>query len=307
MSPSIISSSTSSSIEVMLNKDNNKVPPPDSPTGVMSLFSNSHSNSSSSDSEEDEGLAERPDATSLEKMRHELHMWKTERHELLHLRRQVVVLSRTATARNNKQLEEQEDVPEDELGLQLQTTEDELERKTNQLQTLQHQLLQQQTSGNKIVRGLEDQLEETTVQLVDKEEQVQELSQLLTQKHFEFEQSKDDLEFKIQFWKQKQMDTSEQLVQQQETVAQLQSSQLLVSNNNTTTSSRTSHSASLDDSQEHHQQQQIRQLETVLDEVPCTSLLHKIQALVDMVEQTKEENEQLKKEKLALMTRQARR
>jgi hypothetical protein len=295
MSPSIISSSTSSSIEVMLNKDNNKVPPPDSPTGVMSLF---NSNSSSSDSEEEEGLAERPDATSLEKMRHELHMWKTERHELLHLRRQVVVLSRTATARNNKQLEEQEDVPEDELGLQLQTTEDELERKTNQLQTLQHQLIQQQTSGNKIVRGLEDQLEETTVQLVDKEEQVQELSQLLTQKH---------LEFKIQFWKQKQMDTSEQLVQQQETVAQLQSSQLLVSNNNTTTSSSTSHSASLDDSQEHHQQQQIRQLETVLDEVPCTSLLHKIQALVDMVEQTKEENEQLKKEKLALMTRQARR
>jgi hypothetical protein len=139
---------------------------------------------------------------------------------------------------------------------------------------------------------------------VDKEEQVQELTQLLTQKHFQFEQSKDDLEFKIQFWKQKQMDTSEQLVQQQETVAQL-----LV---NSSSSSSSSHSASLEDSQhqQQHQQQQhqqIKQLETVLDQVPCTSLLHKIQALVDMVEQTKKENERLKKEKLAFMTRQNRR
>lgn len=281
MSSSIISSSASS-IELML-QEGVKVPPPDSPTGVIDL---------SSFDEEEETIR---NDHSLAYLRQELQQWKSERQELMDLRE--VVSSRHLSVIDDS---DEDEVPEDELGLQLETTELQLERKNHELLEMQEQFRQDTKFAIQKIRNLEDQLEEATCQLVEREEQVQTASKELETQRLQDRQTKEDLEFKIQFWKQKQLDTNEKLVEQEQSVAQLKS-------HFTTVVPVLQQDLDVAKQELHDSQGQVTHLEDLLEEVTNISLLEKIQSLVQMVEQTKTENERLKKEKLALMTRQARR
>lgn len=259
------------------------MPPPDSPTGVIDL---------SSFDEEEETIR---NDHSLAYLRQELQQWKSERQELMDLRE--VVSSRHLSVIDDS---DEDEVPEDELGLQLETTELQLERKNHELLEMQEQFRQDTKFAIQKIRNLEDQLEEATCQLVEREEQVQTASKELETQRLQDRQTKEDLEFKIQFWKQKQLDTNEKLVEQEQSVAQLKS-------HFTTVVPVLQQDLDVAKQELHDSQGQVTHLEDLLEEVTNISLLEKIQSLVQMVEQTKTENERLKKEKLALMTRQARR
>eukprot|EP00980_Cylindrotheca_fusiformis_P023571 scaffold10626_cov112-Cylindrotheca_fusiformis.AAC.2 len=244
--------------------------PPDSPTGVMDLVSSSGSSSCSCEGEqqlqqqqEEEIDDPTTSASDLECLRQEMQQWKQERQELIQLR-QVVSSARQLS----------DDIPEDELGLQLETTEQKLELKTNEVEHWKQEYQKQRTFCDCKIRGLEDQLEETTCQLVETEEQILTLNE-----------TKEDLEFKIQFWKQKHSETNQALMEHEQKAEQFKTSHFVPMQREL-----------LETKQElENSQAQVTKLQTLLHETDSATLLEKIQTLVAMVEQTRLENERLKK------------